>query len=206
MKVVPPTTTSPKLEDLLSQKTRFEKALARCRKAIASVETFHESLDVQHIQPLHLGEVQQGIAAVAESLDEKLLGLEEKLQEVTKAIAEERKVLGQTKVDDNLRKQVSITVFAERDCEVEVILIHGMTFIFLLHIPLIPTRHLSAGVNNATWDAAYDIYVKSDTKEKPVTFIYKAAIQQSTGEVHIICTSSILPHINLNFRRGTTSH
>ena len=139
MKVVPPTTTSPKLEDLLSQKTRLEKALARCRKAIASVETFHGSLDVQHIQPLRLGQVQQGIAAVAESLDEKLFGLEEKLEEVTKAIVEERKALGETKVDDNLRKQVSITVFAERDCEVEVILIYGMPFIFLLQIPNPPS-------------------------------------------------------------------
>jgi cell division GTPase FtsZ len=126
MKVVPPTTTSPKLEDLLSQKTRFDKALTRCRKAIASIETFHGSLDVQHVQALHLGEMQQGITVVAENLDEKLLGLEEKLEEVTKAIEEERKVLGEIKVDDNLRKQVSITVFAERDREVEVVLIYGV--------------------------------------------------------------------------------
>jgi hypothetical protein len=60
-------------------------------------------------------------------------------------------------------------------------------------------RHLFEGVNNATWDATYDIYMKTDTKEKQVTFIYKAAIQQSTGEVHMIYTSSIHPHINLNF-------
>jgi len=74
----------------------------------------------------------------------------------------------------------------------------------LLQILLIPMRHLCEGVNNATWDATYDIYVKTDTKEKPVTFIYKAAIQQSTGEVRMICGSSIHPHINLNFRHGTT--
>lgn len=36
---------------------------------------------------------------------------------------------------------------------------------------------------NATWDAAYDIYVKMETKEKPVSLIYKGAILQSTGEV-----------------------
>ena len=126
MKVVPPSTTSPKLEDLLSQKTRIEKALTRCRKAIASIETFHGSLDVKHVQATHLGDVQQGIAAVAENLDEKLLGLEEKLEEVIKGIDEERKVLGEMKVDDSLRKQVSITVFAERDREVEVVLVYGV--------------------------------------------------------------------------------
>jgi hypothetical protein len=74
-----------------------------------------------------------------------------------------------------------------------------------LQILLILTCHFSEGVNNAAWDATYDIYVKTDTKEKPVTFIYKAAIQQSTGEVRMICSlSSIHPHINLNFRHGTT--
>jgi len=62
------------------------------------------------------------------------------------------------------------------------------------------------GVNNATWDATYDIYVKTDTKEKPVTFIYKAAIQQSTGEVRVICTSFTCPHFKSNFRHGTTFH
>jgi hypothetical protein len=134
MKVALPTTTSPKLEDLLSQKKRFQKALTRCRKAIASVETFHGSLDIQNVPALYLGEVQQGIAAVAENLDEKLLGLEDKLEEVTKAIEEERKVLGEIKVDDDLRKQVSITVFAEREREVEVVLIYGVPFVMLLQI------------------------------------------------------------------------
>jgi hypothetical protein len=92
------------------------------------------SLDVQNVQALCLGEVQQDIAAVAENLDEKLLGLEEKLEGVTKAIEEERKVSGELKVDDNLRKQVSITVFAEREHEVEVVLIYGVPFVMLLQI------------------------------------------------------------------------
>ena len=129
MKATLSTTTSPKLEDLLSQKIRLEKALTLCRKAIASVETFHESLDVQHVQALRLSEVQQGISAVAEDLDEKLLGLEEKLEEVTNALEEERMVLGEVKADDELRKQVSITVFAERDCEIKMLLIYGATFL-----------------------------------------------------------------------------
>jgi hypothetical protein len=60
---------------------------------------------------------------VAENLDENSLGLEEKLEEVTKAIVEERKVFGEMKVDDDLRKQISIIVFAERDR----VLIHAYT-------------------------------------------------------------------------------
>lgn len=44
----------------------------------------------------------------------------------------------------------------------------------------------SVAVNEATWDAIYDIYVKMDTKEKPVKVNYKAAILQNTGEVWVI--------------------
>jgi len=207
MKVTPPTITSPKLEELLSQKMRVEKALTRCRKAIASIGKFHESLDVKHVQALRLAEVQQGVAAVAEDLDEKLLRLEEKFEELTKAIEEERKVLGEVKVDDKLLKQVSITVFAERDCEVELLLIYGALLHFFKALSLTITRFLFEGVTDATWDATYDIYVKTDTKEKAVTFIYKAAILQNTGEVHILCPLiSAHPNANLDFRHGMMSH
>ena len=65
-------------------------------------------------------------------------------------------------------------------------------------------RYLFEGVNNVTRDAIYDIYMRTDTKEKQVTFIYKAAIQQSMGEVHMICTTSTLPDIDLNVRHETT--
>ena len=43
-----------------------------------------------------------------------------------------------------------------------------------------------AGVRDATWDAAYDIYVKMDEKDKPVALIYKGAILQDTGEVRCV--------------------
>lgn len=37
-------------------------------------------------------------------------------------------------------------------------------------------------VHNATWKPVYDIRVDMQSKEKPVTLIYKASITQSTGE------------------------
>ncbi|KAF8213781.1 hypothetical protein K438DRAFT_1957127 [Mycena galopus ATCC 62051] len=37
-------------------------------------------------------------------------------------------------------------------------------------------------VPHATWTAFYDIRVNMDTKEDPVTLIYKAAVKQNTGE------------------------
>lgn len=44
----------------------------------------------------------------------------------------------------------------------------------------------SQGVSNAGWNAGYDVYVKTDTKEKPVSLLYKASIFQSTGEVSLV--------------------
>jgi hypothetical protein len=35
----------------------------------------------------------------------------------------------------------------------------------------------------ASWTAFYDIRVDMDAKESPVTIIYKAAVNQDTGEV-----------------------
>lgn len=46
------------------------------------------------------------------------------------------------------------------------------------------TKYLIAftAVNAATWGAGYDIRVDMQSKEKPVTLIYKGSIIQSTGE------------------------
>jgi hypothetical protein len=41
-------------------------------------------------------------------------------------------------------------------------------------------------VHSANWSAGYDIRVNMQTKETPVTLIYKAAITQSTGEVDFL--------------------
>ncbi|KAF8959135.1 hypothetical protein BDZ97DRAFT_2078234 [Flammula alnicola] len=157
-----PKVTSLKLEGLLKQKTRVEKAVARCKKSIATVNLFQNSLEVKNISASDLGGMEKGVESVSEELDNKFLDLEENLEELEKEIQEERKALGEAKGDDKLRKRVSITVFAEKECEVEIVLIYG--------------------VKDATWDAAYDIYAKMDTKEKPVTLLYKSMIVQGTGE------------------------
>ncbi|KDR77513.1 hypothetical protein GALMADRAFT_65991 [Galerina marginata CBS 339.88] len=157
-----PSPSTPRLDELLGQRTRVEKALTRCAKSIASVESYQNSMGVQHVEASKLPSVQHGVNSVSEELDDKLLELEERHEELSKDIEEERKALGEAREDGELRQRVSIAIFAERDCDVELVLIYG--------------------VSNATWDATYDIYVKMDTKEKAVKLIYKGAITQSTGE------------------------
>ncbi|CAA7266068.1 unnamed protein product [Cyclocybe aegerita] len=157
-----PTVTSPKLTDLLNEKTRVEKVLKRCQQAISAIDGYYDSLDAKHFEASRITEFQRGVSGVSEELDNKLLYLEDELEVLTKSIDDERAALGEVKAENRLRQRVSITVHAERDCEVEFVIVYG--------------------VSNATWDATYDIYVKMNAKEKPVRLIYKGAITQNTGE------------------------
>lgn len=125
--VAPPVTTSDNLEDLAKQKTRLEKALKRCQKAVAAVDSFQNSLDVRHIKADDLANVQRGVEVVSEELDVKQLDLEEKIGAVAREIEEERKALGEVREDNELRQRVSITVVAEKECDVEIALVYGQS-------------------------------------------------------------------------------
>ena len=48
---------------------------------------------------------------------------------------------------------------------------------------IVVTDGRGLAVSNASWHAAYDIQVKMDGSDRPVTLIYKASIVQNTGEV-----------------------
>jgi len=73
----------------------------------------------------------QGVETVASDLDKKLIELEEKVATVTKQIQDEREALGEVKEDDKLRQRVSVTVAADKECEVEFVLIYGLFSIFV---------------------------------------------------------------------------
>uniref|UniRef100_A0A0W0G4G4 DUF4139 domain-containing protein n=1 Tax=Moniliophthora roreri TaxID=221103 RepID=A0A0W0G4G4_MONRR len=99
--------------------------------------------------------------ASAGELDEKLLGLEQRLKDVEKEIQEERKKIA-PKAPYERGRHASIGVVAEEDSDVELVLIYA--------------------VAGATWKAGYDIRVDTTRSEKSVTLIYKAIVSQSTSE------------------------
>ena len=66
--------------------------------------------------------------AVAAEFDDKLLQSEEKLVKVGIEIQEKQNLLGELKEDDKLRKRVPITTVADKSCEVEVVLVYGVSF------------------------------------------------------------------------------
>ncbi|KAF9465725.1 hypothetical protein BDZ94DRAFT_1320026 [Collybia nuda] len=154
--------TSPNLKALQGKKQRTLKALQRCKKSIQSVETYLATLNVQHIDMAKLGQVVIDYETTAEQLDERLLELEQKLNDIEEEITAEKAKLSGVTVNEKLGLRAAIGVFAESEGEVEIALIYA--------------------VYGASWDALYDIRVDMQTKEKQVKLIYKAAITQSTGE------------------------
>ncbi|KAF7367401.1 hypothetical protein MSAN_00802700 [Mycena sanguinolenta] len=155
-------TSSPKLSELLSQREKTANALARCEKALTSLEQYLGSLTVQHLEVSHLDKVLEQYDSTGGRLDVKKTELTEELRRLDAEISDERVLIAVPHENSKLRMQAAIGVFADSEGAVEIALIYA--------------------VPNATWTAFYDIRVDMDTKEDPVTLIYKAAIKQNTGE------------------------
>ncbi|KAF9258853.1 hypothetical protein L218DRAFT_709110 [Marasmius fiardii PR-910] len=153
--------STPKLDDLTLKKTRVEKAQKRCKKAIGSLEAFLGTLNAQYTRTGDLPTVLSDYEAAAGQLDDKLLEIEQELKQIDEEIEKEKENLaGSFNVD--LGRRASIGLVADADCDVELILIYAVT--------------------GATWKAGYDIRVDTSGKDKPVSFIYKAIVSQSTRE------------------------
>jgi len=154
--------TSAIIEELLLKKQRSEKALERCKKSLSSLEGFLSTLNVQHIDVTALGKVMENYDATGSALDDKVIELEKTLKGIDEQLEIERKNLNGPSPNAKLGHRATIGVFAQLESEVEMSLIYA--------------------VHHAEWSAGYDVRVDMQTKDKPVTLIYKGAIKQSTGE------------------------
>jgi len=96
-----------------------------------------------------------------EELDDKVAKLEQELKELETEISSERAKLAQP-ANKDLMTTATIGVFAEVEDSVDMALIYA--------------------VRGAGWNPRYDVRVNMQSKETPVTLIYKAGITQSTGE------------------------
>ncbi|KAF7340145.1 hypothetical protein MVEN_01933000 [Mycena venus] len=155
-------TSSPKLSELLKSRAKTENALTRCEKALTSLEQYLGSLTVQHLEVSNLDNVLEQYDSTGGRLDAKKTELTEELRVLDEQISAERARIAVPHENSELRMQAVIGVFAESEGGVEIALIYAVPY--------------------ATWTAFYDIRVDMDTKENPVTLIYKAAVKQNTGE------------------------
>ncbi|KAF8877368.1 hypothetical protein BD779DRAFT_1789595 [Infundibulicybe gibba] len=161
------TSTSPALEALEIKKSRTKNALDRCNELLASLGSYLGTTHVKHIAANDLGSFIDNYTMTCERLDERVIELKQELEVIDADLKVAQDALGTPQENELLRQQVAISVFAEL----------GETWRWSSF-----TVRRAISVRNANWEAAYDIRVETDSKEAPVTLIYKAMITQSTGE------------------------
>ncbi|KAK2467315.1 hypothetical protein APHAL10511_000550 [Amanita phalloides] len=156
--------TSPEMDDLVSREERTLKELERCKTLHEAVGKYLATLHVEHVDVEDLDKIVDGYKATCGKLDNDILDLEKRLKAIDEDIQKETEKETEKQSDKSwyLQKKVSLSLFAERESEVELILTYA--------------------VSAAYWSALYELRVDMEAKETPITLVYKAAITQNTAE------------------------
>ena len=111
------------------EKARTQKALDRKINAIKAISSFYNSLTVDHVEAVELVKTTKQLESVHAELDEKLLNLEEELRVLEQQIGDERRTLYTEAKGGNWRlgQLASIMIAAEKDTDVEIVLVYGAT-------------------------------------------------------------------------------
>ena len=125
--VPPKLKTSPAMDDLVSRKEHTTKELERCKTTRDAIGTYLSTLNAEHIAVDQLDKIFQGCDVAAGKLDDKILNLQKQLNAIDDEIKEERQK-DQAKQSSKLRwlrKTVTLSLFAEKDSETEIVLVYG---------------------------------------------------------------------------------
>ncbi|KAF9077130.1 hypothetical protein BDP27DRAFT_1413583 [Rhodocollybia butyracea] len=163
--LVPPVTTSPTLQDLVAKKNMLKSSIHRIKTSSLALEKYMHSMTVHDVPLDQVGSFLQSYNSHGSQLDEERAKLRKEEEELNEEIAQEKTrivIERQRQSNSMLCMQVSIGLFAENEGEVELDLVYAVT--------------------SANWEAVYDIRVNLESKDSPVTLLYKAAITQNTGE------------------------
>lgn len=125
--VPPRLDVSPVMEDLVSHKEHTTKELERCKATRDAIGTYLATLNVEHVAVDQLDKIFQGCDATAAKLDDKASNLQKQLKVIDDEIREEKEK-DQAKTSGKLKwlgKTVTLSLFAEKESEAEVVLIYG---------------------------------------------------------------------------------
>ncbi|KAL0946271.1 hypothetical protein HGRIS_012523 [Hohenbuehelia grisea] len=152
------------LPALVDEQRELEMSLTRAKKFSASLDTYLSTVTPDRISAENLAKTFEEMEITAKKLDTNIVELEKKLKDVAERLnAEyEKEQARSSQEGGDLGKTVVVDVLAVNDGNIEIALIYA--------------------VNTANWTSGYDIRVDTQSKEQPVTLIYKAAITQLTGE------------------------
>ena len=114
-------------EVLMSRKERTVKALERCKRMHDAIEKYLAALHIEHVAVDDLDKIVHGYDATCEKLDDKILVLEKQLKDIEEEIQKEKvdTVNQRDKLDWLRKKKVSLSLLAEKEGEVELILVYG---------------------------------------------------------------------------------
>jgi hypothetical protein len=115
----------------LREKDRTVKALERCKKSLASLASYLDTLNVQHIAMSELRGVMADYDRSAEELDVRGLELAAQLKGIDTEVESERAKLSETTFNDQLNRRAAIVIFAASGGEVEIALVYGESMIVL---------------------------------------------------------------------------
>ncbi|KAF7303988.1 hypothetical protein MIND_00629800 [Mycena indigotica] len=157
---------TPELEALFAKLALAEQARQRVKTSMTAVLNYINTLNVKDIGASKLSEVVGEYDKTTEKLEARKTELESQIQVLDAEILHETEKVDLANkgkgVEAQLQKRVSLGVFAESEGEVEISLIYA--------------------VPRATWKAIYDLRVDMSAKEQAMTLVYKAEVQQDTGE------------------------
>ncbi|KAE9409776.1 hypothetical protein BT96DRAFT_913285 [Gymnopus androsaceus JB14] len=163
---LPVVATSPALEELISKKNLVKSAINRSQTSSHALEKYMSSMTVHDVPLGQIGTFLESYNLHGSKLDEELAGLEKEEAKLYKEIMAEKTRIAKEQASKSngglLGMQVSIGLFAETEGEIEL--------------------ELAYAVSSANWEAVYDIRVNLESKDHPLTLVYKAAIAQNTGE------------------------
>ena len=117
--------TSPLLDELSQKEEKAKNALARCRKAVGSIEEYMGKLAVEHLDISKLGEAMDVYDTTQQKWDDKILQFLQEIKDIQDTKAAEMKRLADRGINKKLRTQAVIGLFAERAAEIELALIYG---------------------------------------------------------------------------------
>ncbi|GAW08028.1 mucoidy inhibitor a [Lentinula edodes] len=159
-------TTSPTLPELLARKDLIRNAIHRARTSSRALEAYMGSMSVHDVPLSQVGLFLESYNLHGSKLDEELARLKNEEDEVYKEIQTQKDRIAAEQLCQSgggtLGMQVSVGLFAENEGQIELQLVYA--------------------VFSANWEAIYDIRVNVESKDHPLTLVYKAAIVQNTGE------------------------
>jgi hypothetical protein len=115
------------MDDLMSRKEHTLKELERCKATRDAIGKYLATLNAEHVAVDQLDKIFQGCDATAAKLDDKALNLHKQLVVIDNEMQEERQK-DQAKKSGKLqwlRNTVTLSLFSEKECDAEVVLIYG---------------------------------------------------------------------------------